>query len=77
MVSICWPRIGHHHAEILRGIITCWRYLRNQDTPGLIPVREALNRVTQALVTASPEAEMDMAAIAAIDSYYTELILIR
>jgi hypothetical protein len=74
MISICWPRIGHHHTEILRGIITCCRYLRNQDTPDLIPVREALKRVTQALVTASPEAEMDMAAIAVTDFYYTELI---
>jgi hypothetical protein len=73
MISICWPRIGNHHVEILRGIITCWRYLRNQDTPDLIPIREALKHTTQALLAASPEAEIDMTAIVATDLYYAEL----
>jgi hypothetical protein len=73
MIDTCKPRIGFHHAEILRGTVTCWRYLRNQDSEELMPVRQALKRVTQALEAVSPEAKIDMKAIRAIDDYFVEL----
>ena len=73
IISVCWPRIPNHHAEILRGTTTFWRYLNNQDSPALIPVRDALKRVTQAVGATSSEARIDIKAIAAINPYYAEL----
>ena len=73
IISVCWPRIPNHHTEILRGIITCWRYLNNQDSPELNPIREALKRVTQALGATSEEARKDIKAITVISPYYAEL----
>jgi hypothetical protein len=73
IISNCWPRISNHHVEILRGTVTCWRYLRNQDAPDLVPVREGLIRVVKLLKALSPEAEIDTKAIASIDSYFEEL----
>jgi hypothetical protein len=73
IVITCAPRIGNHHVEIIRGVITCWRYLRNQDTLDLVPVREALKRLIQILISKSPEAKIDADAIAKIDSYYAEI----
>jgi hypothetical protein len=73
ILSICWPRISSQHTEILRGITTCWRYLNNQDSLELVPVRMALQRVAQAVKAASPEGRKDLKAIAAINPYYAEL----
>lgn len=72
-VKICWPRMSAHHVEILRGITTCWRYLRNQEDPQLKPVRELLTRITKAMTTISVEAKVDVEAISEIDTYFAEL----
>lgn len=72
-MGVCSPRIANHHAEILRGITTCWRCLRIQDTEDLKPVREALKHAIQTLITISPEAKIDVDAISSIDSYFAEL----
>jgi len=74
IIQICWPRVDAHHAEILRGTTTCWRYLRNQDSVELIPVKTSLQRITKALAISSPSSKVDIQAISQIDSYYAELI---
>ena len=73
IMRTCWPRIGHHHVEILRGITLCWRYIRGKESSDLGPVRESLKMATEILVAASPETKVDIAAITSIDSYYAEL----
>lgn len=73
IIRICWPRISHQHIEILRGTITCWRYLRNQDSLDLVPVRDSIKQITRQLIITSPEAKIDMKAISSIDPYYAEL----
>ena len=73
IITNCKARIRSHHAEILRGTVTCWRYLRNQDTEEIEPIRTAIKRVTKLLMDTSPEAEMDMQAISDIDDYFAEL----
>jgi len=74
IIQICWPRVDVHHAEILRGTTTCWRYLRNQDSVELIPIKTSLQRITKALAISSPSSKVDIEAISQIDSYYAELI---